>query len=139
MVQFKVSRLLGLQVDADGVAMVKASGMQLTFHEAELPNSIWDVKTKTVLLPWAEIEAWKVVYGMFNDEIHLHVKSADVFGDLPGVEGRNVQLEVSKHHRDELKEFEKRAQEYQSGRCVDNVDEMIDDIQDFLYDHDDFS
>ena len=47
-----------------------------------------------------------------------------------------MHLDVRKQDREALKDFEKRGQDYQSGRRKDNADEMIDEINDFLNDFD---
>jgi hypothetical protein len=65
----------------------------------------------------------------------LRVSGLDRLSKLPGVKEREVELTVSKQQREALKEFEQRAREYQLGQRIDRVDEMIDDIRDFLEDN----
>lgn len=134
MVQFKVSRLLGLRVQVDGVAVVNEQGMQLTFNEPDQAERLWDADCETVMIPWEGLLHWKCDYGLLGDQLRLQVASPELFGSLPGVQNNEVELDVRKVHRDALKAFEKRAREYQSGQRTDNADEMLDDIRDFLYD-----
>ena len=111
MVQFTVGRLLGLRVDADGVATVNEKGVQLTFNERGQEHKLWDAATETVLVPWAEIASWEVIYGLFGDQIRMQVDSVAAFGALPGIDGNDLQLDIRKQHREALKDFEKRGQE----------------------------
>ena len=137
MIQFKVSRFLGLTVQVDGMAMVNERGIQLAFNQPEDADKLWEADTETVIVPWDQIVDWEVDYGFIVDRIRLKVKSTDVFGRLPGVNDNQVELDVRKADRDRLEEFETRGKEYQSGQRKDDAADKLDDIRDFLYDIDD--
>ena len=43
-----------------------------------------------------------------------------------------IELDVEKRHRDKLQQFETRVQDYQTGARSDDVDDVLDDVRDFL-------
>jgi hypothetical protein len=132
MVQFRISDLFGLRVDADGMLIPGERGLQLVFHHPVGHQSLLDAKVQLIEIPWGDVEAWKVDYGLLGDRVALTVRSAECLRTLPGSKNRSVELIVRKQERDSLKEFEQRAKDYQAGQRADKVDEMIDEIRDFL-------
>lgn len=134
MVQFRVSRLFGLRVDADGVLIPNEDGLQLVFNRTDGEQGLLDADVQAVKISWSDVETWEVDYGILTDRISLVVTSVDCLRDVPGVKDSKVDLVVLRRHRDALKEFQRRAKEYESGRRVEKVDETIDEIRDFLRD-----
>jgi hypothetical protein len=133
MVQFRVSRLFGLRVEADGILIPSPRGLQLVFHRsADEEKGLLDAELQTVQIPWRDLQCWNVDYGLLGDRVSLSVSSVDVVRNLPGVSERTVELQIHKQQRDDLKDFEQRAKEYQTGQREDSVDETIDEIRDFL-------
>ena len=134
MIQFRVSRLFGLRVDADGMLIPGEQGLQLVFHRPDGDQGLLDANIQTVTIPWGDLESWEVDYGLLGDRVSLRVTSVECLRDLPGVDDCQVDLVIHKQQREALKDFEQRAREYEIGNRVDNVDEMIDEIRDFLQD-----
>lgn len=137
MVQFKVSRFLGLDVQVDGMILVNQSGFQLVFNQPEDAMKLWEADSESVQLPWDELLSWEVDYGFLGDQLRMSVKSPQIFGQLPGVKDGRVTLDIRKAERDRLKQLEQRARDYQAGRRQDDAEARLDDIRDFLYDFDD--
>ncbi len=134
MIQFRVSRLFGLRVDADGVLIPGEDGLQLVFNRADGEQGLLDADVQAVKIGWNDLETWQVDFGFLSDRISLVVTSIDCLRNLPGVKESRVDLVVLRRNRDALKEFQRRAKEYESGQRVDKVDETIDEIRDFLQD-----
>lgn len=134
MVQFRVRQWLGLDVKVDGMAIAKADGLQLAFNDPKDAEKLWEADTEAISIPWEQLSELKIDYGFVHDEIHLAVTNADLFGSLPGVRSNQVELDVRKAEREALKQFEKRATQFRSGKKKDDVDDMLDDIRGFLYD-----
>jgi len=134
MLQFRVSRLFGYHVEADGMLIAGQDGLKLVFQRPEEGRGLLDADVQTVDISWDDVESWEVDYGLLSDRVSVTVVSADRLRTLPGAGDRHVELVVHKQHRAALQEFEQRAKEYQSGQRADNVDEMIDEIRDFLQD-----
>jgi hypothetical protein len=135
MVQFRVSRLFGLRVDADGMLIPGERGLQLVFHQPVEQQSLLDAKVQVIEIPWADLEDWHVDYGLLGDRVVLTVSSVDCLQTLPGVKDRSVELTIRKQQRSSLKEFEQRAKDYQTGQRADTTDQTIDEIRDFLQGH----
>jgi hypothetical protein len=133
MVQFRVSRLFGLRVEADGILIAGSRGLQLVFNEPTAEEQgLLDAQPQTIEIPWRDLRSWEVDYGLLGDRVTLSVASVDVLGKLPGVSECSVDLQVRKQQRQALQDFEQRAKEYESGQRVDMVDQRIDEIRDFL-------
>ncbi len=132
MVQFQISRLFGLQVAIEGMMIANATGIRLVFKEPESDATLREQKIEQVDLPWSDVQKIACEYGMLSDEIVLEVKSTANIVRLPGVSENRVALSVRKQHREELKELEKRIDEYRRGTRRDDVDDLLDDVRDFL-------
>ncbi len=134
MVPFRVTRLFGLKVQVEGMAIVNEQGIQLAFHTPEPDVDLFDAKVKAVHIGWPNLKSWSCDYGILGDRLQLQVNSLAEFSALPGVVAEQVELAVRKSDRKQLQEFEQRVREYQSGQRQDNTDELLDDIRDFLSD-----
>ena len=82
---------------------------------------------------WNNLEEFESQRGMLSDEVRIRVRSTEQLGNLPGIKDQELELEIRKNDRDALKKFEKAVAEYRAGQRQDNVDEMLDDIRDFLH------
>jgi hypothetical protein len=133
MVQFRVSSLFGLRVEADGILIAGPRGLQLVFNQPTAEQQgLLDAQPQTVEIAWRGLTSWKVDYGVLGDRVTLSVASVDMLRNLPGVSECTVDLQVRKQQRPALQDFEQRAKEYESGQRHDSVDETIDEIRDFL-------
>ena len=132
MVQFRIKRLFGLQVTVEGMVLASAKGLQLVFKEPEKDSTLRDAQIEQLDLPWDAIEKVVCDYGMLSDEIALYVKPNVKLTRLPAQSENVVTLSVRKQRREELKELEKRIDEYRRGTRSDDVDDMLDDVRDFL-------
>lgn len=132
MVQFRVVRLFGLQVTVEGMLLANARGLQLVFKQPAGEVVSREVPTQSVELPWAALESIQFDYGLMSDQVMLHVKSATSLASFPGATEREAALSVYKQQREELKELEQRIGEYRRGTRRDDVDDLLDDVRDFL-------
>ncbi|MCA9166668.1 MAG: hypothetical protein KDB23_03330 [Planctomycetales bacterium] len=133
MVPFRISRLFGLRVTVDGMLLVNAQGLKLVFKEPKRDDTLRDQQIEQVELTWADLKQVVCDFGMLNDEVVLEVNPTANVVRLPGVSENRVSLSVRKQHREELKELEKRIDEYRRGTRRDDVDDLLDDVRDFLH------
>ncbi len=134
MLQFRLSRLFGIVIEIQGMAIVNQEGIRLAFQDADNQNQHFlDADVQAVLISWDNLADFACDYGMLSDEVRLRVRSIDELQQLPGIQDHELSLEIRKSDRDKLKDFEKAVVEYRSGLRQDNVDEMLDDIRDFLH------
>ncbi|MCA9148820.1 MAG: hypothetical protein KDA92_05960 [Planctomycetales bacterium] len=133
MVPFRISRLFGLRVTVDGMLLVNAQGLKLVFKEPKRDDTLRDQQIEQVELTWADLKQVVCDFGMLNDEVVLEVNPSANVVRLPGVSEDRVSLSVRKQHREELKELEKRIDEYRRGTRRDDVDDLLDDVRDFLH------
>ena len=133
MVPFRISRLFGLRVTVDGMLLVNAQGLKLVFKEPKRDDTLRDQQIEQVELTWADLKQVVCDFGMLNDEVVLEVNPTANVVRLPGVSEDRVSLSVRKQHREELKELEKRIDEYRRGTRRDDVDDLLDDVRDFLH------
>jgi hypothetical protein len=132
MVPFHTTRLFGWSVTADGIAMVNGQGVQLAFQRPDENQELRDANIRTLEIPWESLQSLECDYGVLSDSIRLSVRSSSALQGLPGADEQHVELTVHKQHRDQLKDFERRLREYQSGNRRDDTDELLDDVRDFL-------
>lgn len=133
MVPFRISRLFGLRVTVDGMLLVNAQGLKLVFKEPKRDDTLREQQIEQVELTWADLKQVVCDFGMLNDEVVLEVNPSANVVRLPGVSEDRVSLSVRKQHREELKELEKRIDEYRRGTRRDDVDDLLDDVRDFLH------
>ena len=133
MVPFRISRLFGLRVTVDGMLLVNAQGLKLVFKEPKRDDTLRDQQIEQVELTWADLKQVVCDFGMLNDEVVLEVNPTANVVRLPGVSENRVSLSVRKQHREELKELEKRIDEYRRGTRRDDVDDLLDDVRYFLH------
>ena len=133
MVPFRISRLFGLRVTVDGMLLVNAQGLKLVFKEPKRDDTLREQQIEQVELTWADLKQVVCDFGMLNDEVVLEVNPTANVVRLPGVSENRVSLSVRKQHREELKELEKRIDEYRRGTRRDDVDDLLDDVRDFLH------
>ena len=84
-----------------------------------------------MIIKWDNLAQLKAKRGLLSDEltIEVHVMVGD---DPDGSGDKLIQLELQKRDRDKLDQFEKHVKEYQSGQRKDDVDDVLDDVRDFL-------
>ncbi len=134
MLPFRLSRLFGIVVQVHGMAIAEEKGIRLAFQETEdQPKHFLDANVQSVLIAWDNLEEIAFERGIVSDEVTLCVRSVESLGNLPGIQDHELSLEIRKSDRDALKVFERVVNEYRAGQRQDNVDEMLDDIRDFLH------
>jgi hypothetical protein len=134
MLPFRLSRLFGIVIEIQGMAIVNQEGIRLAFQDADHENRHFlDGDVQSVLISWDNLADFACDRGMLSDEVRLRVESIDQLSQLPGIQDHELSLEIRKSDRDKLKDFEQAVIEYRAGRRQDNVDEMLDDIRDFLH------
>ncbi len=135
MLQFRVSQLFGIVTKIHGMALASEEGIRLAFHQPEDAKNkrLLDVEVRDVVIAWDNLASIKFDKGLLSDSVIIQVKSQEPLSALPGITKNEVTLETRRHDREAFKKFEHSVAEYQAGRRQDNVDEMLDDIQDFLH------
>lgn len=135
MLQFRVSKLFGTMTKIHGMALPSPDGIRLAFKEPEdeeRANRI-DFDIQEVLVAWDNLDEIKIDRGLVGDQVTIRVKSFDALRNLPEFADHEVTLETRRQDRDVLEQFEREVNEFRAGRRQDNVDDMLDDIRDFLY------
>lgn len=131
MLPFYISQMLGLQSKTHGYALVNQQGIRLVFREAADIERQPDEEAESLLIEWKDLVSMEAKRGLLSDSLALHTKQL-AGRDPDGKDDQTVQLELERRHRDQLEEFERLVQEYQSGQRRDNVDEVLDDVRDLL-------
>ena len=135
MLQFRVTKLFGAMTKIEGMALAEEVGIRLAFHQpdgTERSNRL-EFDVQEVLIDWRNLETVKIDQGLLADRVIIRVKSTELLRDLPDVSENEVTLETRRQDRDALQTFEKAVSDFRSGRKSDDVDDMLDDIRDFLY------
>lgn len=135
MLQFRVTHLFGTITKIDGMALASEDGIRLAFHQpdgTERANRL-EFDVQEVLIDWSNLDSLTVDTGLLADQVIIRVKSTEPLRDLPDLSDNDVTLETRRTDRDVLKEFEKAVADYRSGRRKDDVDDLLDDVRDFLY------
>ena len=70
--------------------------------------------------------------GPQNAKETLRVKSTDPLQALSEFADAEMTLETRRQDRDALDKFEREVADYRAGRRSEDVDDMLDDIRDFL-------
>lgn len=133
MLPFHIDSFFGLSIDATGMLIPTPEGMKLAFHQGKAPQNLLDAKTDTVEIPWKNIKDVQIKRSMFGDSVRLHVVSAHELKDLPIDKDGELVVDIQKKDREFLDAFDKKVDACRAGKA-ENVDEMIDDIRDFLTD-----
>ena len=134
MLPFRLSQLFGILIKVHGTAIVNEEGICLAFQETEdQPQHFLDANVKSVLIHWDNLEQFECHRGILSDQVRLRVRSIERMGNLPGIEDHELTLEVQKSDREALKAFDEAVADYRAGRRRDNVEEMLDDVRDFLH------
>ena len=135
MLQFRVSQLFGIMTKIHGMALANEQGIRLAFHEPEdaKDKRLFDVDVREVMITWGNLESIKFDQGLLSDSVIIKVKSQQPLSVLPEITKNEVTLETRRGDREAFKEFEQLVAGFQAGRRQANVDEMLDDIQDFLH------
>lgn len=132
MLPFHVTNFFGTNVQLTGVAIPKQDGLHICVHKGDVPTSLFDAKTKTWVIPWANIKELNVKESMFGDSLTIRVNST--IDGLPGAKSDLAKLVVHKRDRQRHDSFRREVEECRSGKPDQNVEGMIDDVRDFLTD-----
>lgn len=135
MLQFRVSQLFGIMTKIHGMALASEQGIRLAFHAPEdaKDKRPVNVKVREVLIGWDNLESIQFEKGLLSDSVIIRVKSQEPLSALPQVTESEVTLETRRSDRESFQQFEQLVADYRAGRQQADVDEMLDDIQDFLH------
>ena len=134
MLQFRVSKLYGALTKIHGMALVAPEGIRLAFQEPDVVDRSNRVNfdVKEVLIAWDDLDTIEIDRSIVVDKIKLRVKSTDSLQALSELEDAELTLETRRQDRDALDRFEREVADYRAGRRPETVDDMLDDIRDFL-------
>ena len=134
MLQFRVSHLYGALTKIHGMALVAPEGIRLAFQEPDEVNRSNRINfdVKEVLITWNNLNTIEIDRSILGDKIKLRVKSTDPLQALSEFVDAEMTLETRRQDRDALDEFEREVADYRAGRRSEDVDDMLDDIRDFL-------
>ena len=133
MLPFHVTNLFGNEVQLTGVAIPKHDGLHVCVHEGEVPTDLFDAKTKSIVIEWSNVQEITVKESMFGDSLTIRLRARNMA--LPGTKNDHAKLDLHKRDRERYDEFRQQVEQFRAGIPDENVEEMIDDIRDFLTDH----
>ena len=131
MLPFHISKTFGLQSKTHGMALLNEKGIRLVFRDADALEENRDEDAESLYIEWANLVDWEVKRGLLGDVLRFKVRGMSGT-DPDGREDKLVELELQKRDRPALDRFEKVFEEYRSGRRKDDVDNVLDDVRDFL-------
>ena len=82
-------------------------------------------------LPVDISDRMEIERGYLQDGLTLYLHRA-VGNEPDGANDQQIKLELARRDRPQLERFERHVQGYQSGRRRDDVDDVLDDVRDFL-------
>lgn len=132
MLPFHVTSFFGNEVQLTGVAIPKQDGLHVCIHEGDVPTSLFDARTKSIVIEWSNLKEITVKESMFGDSLSIRVHSK--IKGLPGAKNDVAKLDLHKRDRKRYGNFRQEVEDCRSGKPEEDVDEMIDDIRDFLTD-----
>lgn len=131
MLPFHITRLFGLKRKTHGFALVNQEGIRLVFRDATDIVKEPDEEADFMIIKWDNLARIEAKRGFLSDELIIEVHV--MLGENPdGGDDKVIQLELQKRDRDKLDRFEKHVKEYQTGQRKDDVDDVLDDVRDFL-------
>lgn len=133
MLQFQISDLFGVLVKLHGMAIPEEQGIRLAFHDADQLGKRLDARVESVLLTYDNLVGLTVDTGLLGDQLLITVHSTKPLEHFPNVEKQTLKLETRKQDRDVVKAFVAEVDRFRQGHHEQNVDEMLDDIRDFLH------
>ena len=131
MLPFQITRMFGLKSKTHGFALVSEAGIQLVFRDAADIKQQPDEEADCLVIQWDNLARIEAKRGLLSDELVIEVHVM-VGQDPDGRGDKIIHLEVQKRDREKLDRFEKNVKDYQTGQRQDDVDEVLDDVRDFL-------
>jgi hypothetical protein len=133
MIQFHCGKWMGAKARQHGYAMVEDEGLRFALHDGKIERSILDEETADEFVPWTDIDDLDTDHGMLENTLTIALRTPPLPGrNLPGLRGACMTLHVQKKNQDDLDRFATRANHIREGAGTKNIEDALDDINDFL-------
>ena len=131
-IQFYIGKWMGAKTSLNGYVIAGNEGLGFVLHEGEVERSVLEEETRNLSLPWRDVAELSVDHGLLDSVLVIGLVTPPLGGEWPGLKGRKMSLRVQRKDREALDDFLGRAQALQRGEQDPDVDDVLDDVRDFL-------